>query len=629
MVQFRASVGERAVQISGRFTRAVVAFFLMVVTALAWVLVTPSQAYAADDQIDSFTINYDMQPSGVLKVKETIVWRFGSNSGRHGIQRDLVIREPDPNSDQDFVYGIGNISVTSPDDYVATQFSSKTTESQGGREEELNVRIGDPNQTISAPTATYVISYDVTGAMRSFSGYDEFFWDGPGFGNPLIKDLKITTTVPGGAQDATCFAGPPGSTTPCETKKFTKGGEATFAQTNVPPGQSVSIGVKITPGLVADNQPHMAPNGSKLSPAERVGAIALAAVTLLITVGSPIIGVLWWRKNGRDQRYADLAPGTVPYPGQEVRIVPNDPDIPIPVAFSPPPIPVAEAGLLIDGRVDSRETAATIIDLAVRGALTVQSYGKDDFQVTLVDPNRATAPHEMVLLTNLFDGEPPGAVRDLSTPGSLASAHEQMRDSVRNQVASRGWFRKVPSAAATSSLGFGVIVIGIFASFAVGFWLLLLLLPLLPIVITLAVIRRKLRRGQRTADGRAVCDQIEGFRTYIATAEADQLKFEEGEDIFSKYLPWAIIFELADRWAKICGDLVAMGRLPNETPYWYVGNYQMTAFNTSFLTSSLTSAATPVASSSGAGGTGFGGGSSFGGGGFSGGGGGGGGSGSW
>ena len=91
------------------------------------------------------------------------------------------------------------------------------------------------------------------------------------------------------------------------------------------------------------------------------------------------------------------------------------------------------------------------------------------------------------------------------------------------------------------------------------------------------------------ADGRAVCDQVEG-KTYLA-AEADQLKFEEGEDIFSKYLPWAIIFELADRWAKICGDLVAMGRLPNETPYWYVGNYQMAAFNTAFLTSSTCSAA--------------------------------------
>jgi hypothetical protein len=203
------------------------------------------------------------------------------------MQRDLVIREPDPSSDQDFVYGISNINVSSPDPGVATQFSSTTTESQGGREAELNIRIGDPNQTISADTATYVISYDVTGAMRSFIGYDEFFWDGPGFGNPLIKTLKITTTVPGGVQDTSCFAGPPGSTTPCETKKFTKGGTATFGQTNVPRGQSVSIGVKITPGLVADNKPHMEPNGSKLSPTEWVGATALAAVSGLIAIGAP------------------------------------------------------------------------------------------------------------------------------------------------------------------------------------------------------------------------------------------------------------------------------------------------------------------------------------------------------
>ena len=97
----------------------------MVLTALAWVVVVPTPAHAAGAQIDSFTINYDMQPSGVLKVKETIVWRFDSNSGRHGMQRDLVIREPDPNSDQDFVYGISNIKVTSPDPGVATQFSSK------------------------------------------------------------------------------------------------------------------------------------------------------------------------------------------------------------------------------------------------------------------------------------------------------------------------------------------------------------------------------------------------------------------------------------------------------------------------------------------------------------------------
>jgi hypothetical protein len=45
----------------------VVGFLFVVVSALAWVLVTPIEAYAADDQIDSFTINYDVQPSGVSR----------------------------------------------------------------------------------------------------------------------------------------------------------------------------------------------------------------------------------------------------------------------------------------------------------------------------------------------------------------------------------------------------------------------------------------------------------------------------------------------------------------------------------------------------------------------------------
>ena len=267
------------------------------------------------------------------------------------------------------------------------------------------------------------------------------------------------------------------------------------------------------------------------------------------------------------------------------------------MAFTPPRIPVAEAGLLVDGQVDTRETAATIIDLAVRGALTVQSTGEDDFRVTLVDPEpgRRTARDGAAdqPVRRRAAGRDDGPVGP-GQPGH--GAHQTMRDSVRNQVASRGWFRKVPSASRHRQLRLRRDrVRGLPGAFAVGAWVLWLLVPLLPILITFAVIRFKLRRGQRTADGRAVCDQVEGFKTYLATAEADQLRFEEGEDIFSKYLPWAIIFELADRWAKICGDLVAMGRLPDATPYWYVGNYHIAAFNTGFLTSSLTSAADPGA----------------------------------
>jgi uncharacterized membrane protein YgcG len=380
---------------------------------------------------------------------------------------------------------------------------------------------------------------------------------------------------------------------------------------------------------VAANKPHLEPDASALSGTQKAGLAGAGLATVALLVGSPLVGMAWWRRNGRDQRYAGLPPGTIPLPGQPFTVVGNDPDLPIPVAFAPPKIPVAEAGLLADGQVDTRETAATIIDLAVRGALRVESQGEDDFRVTLLDPARTGAPHEMVLLTQLFNGEPPGATRDLSARGSMTAAHQAMQTSVIDQVAARGWFRKVPPAKAAGGIGLGFVAFVVFFAFQISHWLLLALVPIVPVLVTVGVIRRKLRRGQRTPDGRAVCDQIEGFRTYLATAEAEQLKFEEGEDIFSRYLPWAIIFELADRWADLCQQLVAMGRLPDTTPYWYAGAYNMGYFNTAFLTSSLTTAATPAPSTSGSSGTGFGGGSSFGGGGFSGGGGGGGGSSSW
>ena len=62
----------------------------------------------------------------------------------------------------------------------------------------------------------------------------------------------------------------------------------------------------------------------------------------------------------------------MPLPGKP-EVIASDPDLPHSRRLFPAVIPVAEAGLLIDGQVDARETAATIIDLAVRGALRVES----------------------------------------------------------------------------------------------------------------------------------------------------------------------------------------------------------------------------------------------------------------
>ena len=134
----------------------------------------------------------------------------------------------------------------------------------------------------------------------------------------------------------------------------------------------------------------------------------------------------------------------------------------------------------------------------------------------------------------------------------------------------------------------------------------------------------------RTAKGTAALQQARGFELYLTKAEANQLRFEEGEDLFSKYLPYAIAFGVADKWAKKFEELARQGKTLAE-PTWY-GGYRVRhvldalrrawapAWTTSRrLADTAMSAPTPGSS----------GGSGFGGGGFSGGGGGGGGGGGW
>lgn len=113
--------------------------------------------------------------------------------------------------------------------------------------------------------------------------------------------------------------------------------------------------------------------------------------------------------------------------------------------------------------------------------------------------------------------------------------------------------------------------------------------------ISLNVMSNARAKGCRSAAGRAMTDQVLGFKTYLATAEADQLRFEEGEDIFSRYLPWAIAFGLADRWQEVCAELVAAGRIP-ATADWYDGpSYFDTSFTTVLLAQQLSLSFTPPA----------------------------------
>jgi len=73
--------------------------------------------------------------------------------------------------------------------------------------------------------------------------------------------------------------------------------------------------------------------------------------------------------------------------------------------------------------------------------------------------------------------------------------------------------------------------------------------------------------------GRAVLAQSLGFKQYLVSAEARQIRFEEAQDIFSRYLPYAIVFGLADRWAGTFSEVAkaaAAAGGSSSVPGWYI-----------------------------------------------------------
>lgn len=627
----------------------------------AWLLAGPGLGVAhatTGDRIDSYQVNYTVATDGTVHVQEAINYHFGS-PGRHGIYRNLVIREPyvDANrkkTDKDQLYKISDISVSSPTGASSQYTTSKKYATRDHREQQLIIQIGSASQTISADSASYVIGYDVQGALRHFSDHSELVWDvvSPnGWDVDSISDVRATVTVPGGVTKVVCYTGPLGSTQPCQSGSVT-GVRGVFSQASLGTGDGLTLVASIKAGMVANDSPDVVGAPSVLQRAGvSLGALIPAA---LITLLAPIGAFGYHRRGNKDKRYAGMPPGTFPPPGAEPAVEDDTlTEEQLPVAFSPPKIPVAEGGLLIDAAINTRETAATLIDLAVRGGVKIVDSEDDTRVAQLVNPAVFTAPHEQALMQGLFPGGQPGTEVALQRgevgDQTMLNAHTAMVAAVRAQVTAQGWYARMPSPGRGRPkvggglgrlVGCGIVAAWIVISGGSGIvgtlmggggsmviWLIAA--PLVALIVSLVIVSRIRGRGQRSPVGRAFDDQLVGFRKYLATAEADALKFEEGEDIFSKYLPWAIAFDLADRWQRVCEKLVQEGRIPSQ-PGWYYGpgNYWASGFMASSLVNTVSTSFSPPPTPAGSGG---GGGSSsgFGGGGFSGGGGGGGGGGSW
>jgi uncharacterized protein (TIGR04222 family) len=342
------------------------------------------------------------------------------------------------------------------------------------------------------------------------------------------------------------------------------------------------------------------------------------------------VGVLAWRR-GRDRRYqgsqvdqvlgnAEGLEQTVPlFEGGEA-----------PVEFAPPEdLRPGQIGTLIDERANTLDVTATIVDLATRRYLVIEEiegtgwFGKADWRlIRQPAPGDELLTYERMLLERLFSSGEEVLLSDLKN--TFAPKLREVEESLYSDAVRRRWFVGRPDRvrAAWFGIGIGALLVAGGGTFALVRWthLGLLALPLLVGALALLAVSRWMPR--RTAKGTALARRVAGFRRVIETAETHLSRWAEQENVFTRYLPYAIVFGCTDKWAKAFEGL---GAAAAEDTTWYVSSRpflyadfaeRMDGFA---VTTGGIIASTPAGS----------GGSGFSGGGFSGGGGGGGGGGSW
>jgi len=578
-----------------------------------------ARAQSGSERIRSYRVDMQIADDGTLTVRETIEYDFGSNA-RHGILRDLVRRET-YDAKHDRLYDI---------DVLGMSASAGTPDSLDVSEQGsfLRLRIGDPDRTVTG-VHTYVIAYTVKGAMRAFPDHDELNWDviGNQWSVP-IDGATASVRAPATVERVACFSGPQGSRAGC-AEATASGTTAAFAQTELPPNAGMTAVLALPSGTIQPPPEPILEERRTLGDAFAVHPLTAGLAGALALLGIGAVGALAYRR-GRDRRYTgsavDAAMGNVT--GDEERI-PLGAQQAGPVEFVPPEhVRPGQVGTLIDEQANLLDVTATIVDLAVRGFLSITEVpdGRHpDYALTRLDGGKGTLqPYERALYDALFATGPEVRLSELKY--KFTSELAAVKNAMYDDVVSNGWYRMRPDRTrlAWRLLGVLVIIVGVGLTIAVAAFSSFGLVPLAIVLIGITLLAVGGRMPARTGKGSAMFSRIEGFRRLFDEGEEDtRQRFAEQQGIFSEYLPYAIVFGCTERWARAFEGLDAQQL---GAAQWYHGSDVFSALVLASVISDFETRATgtlyasqPSSSSS----------SGFGGGGFSGGGGGGGGGGSW
>jgi hypothetical protein len=287
---------------------------------------------------------------------------------------------------------------------------------------------------------------------------------------------------------------------------------------------------------------------------------ALLALLVLILGGW---GVLFqWR--GWEARQATKRASSRPHPAD--------------AGFMPPVGRPGQIGTLLDEQADVIDVTATIVDLAVRGYLLIQEEDDEDTGVPgwrlirLDRPSNDLVPYERLLYGALFNQRNSVLLSELS--GSFAGDFPRVRKALYQDVVSQGWFNARPDEVRSHWMiaGLAIAGVGIAGTIALAIYTELALVGLALVIAGAAIAIGGRRMPAKTSRGAEVVAQTAAFRAHIEKGETPPgLAGPQRLAVFSRFLPYAVVFDCIGPWTKTVQDAGFQGGY-GDNLYWYRGS---------------------------------------------------------
>ncbi|MCG5216968.1 DUF2207 domain-containing protein [Streptosporangium sp. KLBMP 9127] len=488
-----------------------------------------SGATSSAGTVQTDAVELELREGGVLHVKETVTFKGGP------LTRKLITR-------------------TRYDDGHDRLFTISGFKGQGG------TLAGDTITLSGGGTAT--LEYDVKGVVTPINNGEELRWYAAGGWSGHVEQATVKVSGSTAIQNISCFAGQLTSAIGCTAASMDHTGVvAEFEQQGLAAGETLTV-ILGYPKDASGGSPVLE-RRFELSNAFAVNPVTGGALVGLLVLLLGGLGLVYWTR-GRDARVIGHESGSL-NPVQNGHFAPPDGVRP------------GQIGTLLDEQADVVDVTASIVDLAVRGYLRIdeqsrQTYDSPDWMLLKLPeaPVSSLLPYERALYDAIFAGRDAVLLSDLR--GSFAGDLGKVREALYHDVVTQGWFARRPDTVRTRWTTAGVVltVTGVLATVALAWLTTYGLLGLAVIIAGAALSVGGQYMPAKTAKGAAALAHTLGFREYLAGGELDQVPEAQRVELFSRYLPYAVVFDNVDRWARVVASVNGNGRQVDHL-YWYHG----------------------------------------------------------